>query len=189
LFMALAGTVFASWEFVSSYASNTLYGGIYGQPWSPYDGVLYGHAYNVSGGRETVPLGNYVRWNYDALNYIRNNGKKVAITFHSFRNGGGCSSFEVMDYAGTNLPAPQINKYWRPPCWPGTFRYTEVRIRSNDANQISAGTVYWGQGFYRDDNTTGHRQEITVDTYYGGQENYHQKYCINAGVAWASSCP
>lgn len=50
--MALAGTVFAYWEFVSVCASATLYGGIYGQSWSPYDGALYGHAYNIGGGRE-----------------------------------------------------------------------------------------------------------------------------------------
>lgn len=187
LFMGMAGTALA-WEYSQSYTSSTLYGGPQGKPWSPSGGILQADVHNVSGNRRTNPVGNLVYWGTAALNYIRNNGQWVSITFHSFNINNGCSSFAVLDMAGTNLPAPQVNKYWRAPCAPLTFRYTEVRIASTNANLMQPWTSYWGQGFYQDNNTTTTRQKITVDTYYGGQENWHQTYCINVGSFVASVC-
>lgn len=173
LVMGMAGTALA-WQYDQFYTYNTLYGQPYGKPWSPDSGHLYADVGNVSGNRRTNPLASSVWWNPTALTYIRSNGQWVSITFHSFDINNGCSSFEVLDMAGTNLPAPQVNKYWRSPCWPLTFRYTEVRIQSTNASLMSAYYSYWGQAFYQDNNTTSLRQKITVDTYYGGQENWHR---------------
>ena len=187
LLMGMAGTALA-WQYSQNYTPSTLYGGSSGKPWSPSGGVLQADVGNVNGNRRTNPVGNNVYWGTTALNYIRNNGQWVSITFHSFDINNGCSSFAVLDMTGTNLPAPQVNKYWRPPCWPFIFRYTEVRIQSTNANLMSPYTYYWGQGFYEDNNTTSVRQKITVDTYYGSQENWHQTYCINVGAYTASVC-
>lgn len=186
LFMGMAGTVLA-WQFSQSYTSSTLWGQPQGKPWSPYQGTLAADVGNVSGKRQTNPYGHNVAWNNNALNYIRTNGRNVAITFHSYRKSdNGCSTFELTGNAATNLPAPQYLMYrFRPlTC----LRYTEGRIYSTNANLINAYSNYWGQVVYQDDNTTTVTQKISVDTYYGGAENWHQTYCIRPGEFLARVC-
>lgn len=187
--MSVAGTALA-WQYSRQYTTSTLFGGSQGQAWSPNIGYLDADVGNVNGKRQTNPLGGYVSWGQTALNYIRANqawpDNYVAITFHSFDINNGCSSFRILDMTGTSLPAPSVLIYVRQ-CFL-IQRPTEVRIRSTNANLISAGTHYWGQAFYEDDNTTTVRQKITVDTYFGSNPNWHQTYCINVGAYLASIC-
>lgn len=186
LFMGMAGTVLA-WQYDQWYVQSTLWGRG-GQPWAPYDGKLKADVWKDSAfRRKTNPVGDFVYWNPDALSYIRTHGQDVAITFHSFqKNNNGCSSFRVLDYAGTNLPAPQYLTYFRQ-CFP--FQRTEGRIYSRDATGIAPYATYWGQAFFDDNiNGNGTTQKITVDTYYGSQENWHQTYCIRPGEFLARVC-
>lgn len=186
LFMGMAGTALA-WQYDQWYTQSTLWGRG-GQPWAPYDGKLKADVWQDSSWRWTNPVGYFVYWNPDALDYIRTHGKDVAITFHSFvkNSNWACSSFEVLNYAGTNLPAPQYLTYFRQ-CYP--FRRTEGRIYSRDAASIVPYATYWGQAFFKDlFDYTPITQKITVDTYYGSQENWHQTYCIRPGEFLARVC-
>lgn len=192
LLMGLTGTALA-WQYSQSYTPNTLWGQPNGKAWSPYTGTLNGDVYGPPNPqRWTQPRGSGVAWNVEALNYIRNNGQKVAITFHSFERGPNgenrCSSFDAVADAGTNLPAPKtVLVNWRPPCW--NSRYTEIRVRSEDANQIGPFSGYWAGAWFKEVNTTNQQQKISVDTYYGGNENWHQTYCILPGGFTAVVCP
>lgn len=186
LAMSAAGTALA-WQYTAFYTSNTLYGQPNGKPWSPLNGQLYADVYNSGGNRQTNPIGSSVYWNSTALNYIRGNGQNVSITFHSYQySNNGCSSFGTTGNSATNLPAPQYLQYYRQ-CSP--FRLTEGRVTSTNANAMVAYYSYWGQAIYQDNNTTSERQKLTVDTYYGGQENWHQTYCVDAFQFTARICP
>lgn len=184
--MSMAGTALA-WQYSRQYTTSTLFGGSQGQAWSPNIGYLDADVGNVNGKRQTNPLGDYVSWGQTALNYIRSNGQWVSITFHSYDINNGCSSFVVLNMVGTSLPAPTYTRYVRQ-CFFVDGKPTEVRIQSTNANLISAGTHYWGQAFYEDGNTTTVRQKITVDTYYGSNQNWHQTYCVNVGAYLAVVC-
>lgn len=187
LFMVMAGTALA-WQYSQLYTDSTLWGRPQGKPWSPYHGTFQADVWNDGGNRRTNPMAYNVFWNPDALDYIRTHGQDVAITFHSFKKSdNGCSSFEILgDVAGTNLPAPQCLLYVRQ-CW-YNGRRTEGRIYSRDASRIGPYSGYWGQVFYKDNNSTGATQKMTVDTYYGSQENWHQTYCIRPGEFMARVC-
>ena len=132
-------------------------------------------------------MGYDVWWNPTAVSYIQNNGQLVSITFHSFDINNGCSSFATTGNGGTNLPAPRLEQYRRQ-CLP-FGNYTEARLVATNSSALAAYTYYWGQAIYQDDNTTGVRQKVTVDTYYGGNANWHQTYCIDPGAYTARVCP
>lgn len=188
LFMSMAGTALA-WQYTAFYTYNTLYGRPNGKPWSPDSGQLYADVGNSGGNRQTNPIGSSVWWNPTALSWIRSNddnGDKVSITFHSYQySNNGCSSFKTTGNAATNLPAPQYLQYWRQ-CFLG---YTEGRVTATNSDALVAYYSYWGQAIYQDNNTTGERQKLTVDTYFGGQENWHQTYCVDAYQFTARVCP
>jgi len=188
LAMGMAGTALA-WQFSQGYANETLYGGALGKPWSPDAGTLQGDVYSLSS-RVAVAQGYNVRWNPTALSYINSNGQLVSITFHSFGNypNNSCSTFRA-DGVGwaSNLPNPGINRYSQRP--PGCFRLTEIRIFSNSQSSIAAYTNYWGKAQFTEETTASNMQYITVDTYYGRDENYHQKYCMAVGSYTATPCP
>jgi hypothetical protein len=188
--MGMAGTALA-FQFSQSYQPDTLYGQPNGKPWSPSSGILEANLYYINYQDITDPHGNSVTWGSDALNYIKTNGQKVYITFHSFRaSDNGCSAFEPQSYGwATNLPNPGVERHKRQ-CWPS--RFTEIKIFSNSQNSMQAGTSYYGKAQYNEYAGTNYTQMITVDTYYGGNENWHQKYCFQPNLGYAAffvNCP
>ncbi|MCI0565302.1 MAG: hypothetical protein MN733_43105 [Nitrososphaera sp.] len=184
LAMGVVGQALA-WQYNQAYIASSLYGGANGKPWSPYNGYLRGDVFQLSN-RVAVAQGDTVRWNSTALSYITSHGQYVYITFHSFNINNGCSSFRA-DSVGwaSNLPSPFQLVLIRLPC---TTRYTEMRIGSNSQVSIAAYTSYWGKGQYTEETSTSLDQKISVDTYYGGNENYHQVYCIRVGQVVAVVC-
>lgn len=162
--------------------------------WAPYQGRLQGNGgIDAQGKRATQPLAQYVRWNQQAIDYIRSSWNSTAITFHSSWNGntgptgdGSCSNWwQAVNWASTNLPGSWATVYQRN-C---SFTWAnEIRIGGN-ASQYLANTDYFAQSWYQETNTSADpKGQFNVDTYNGGSGDFHQKYCIPDSSNIAGSC-
>jgi hypothetical protein len=184
LSMAAVGQVAAGVIF-GSYTANTLYGQIYGKAWSPTDGNFRVQIDNNNGERIATVSGRNVTWNQQAINWLQSNYyNNLSITTHSFRYAdNGCGSFRA--YGGfTTLPNPQVTTHVRQ-CWP--YYPTEVRMATTNPWAMAANTPYNGDSYYIDANSTVD-QKFTVDTYWGGSENWHRTFCVWAGNFYPSVC-
>jgi hypothetical protein len=183
--MGIVGQALA-WQYNNAYIGNSLYGQANGKAWSPYQGTYRGDGFQLSN-RVAVAQGEFVKWNSTALSYITGNGENVAITFHSFALDNSCSSFEANSVGwGSNLPNAYMTvEGGRPPCW---IRPTEIRVKSGNQGAIVANTAYWGKGQFTEVTSTTKDQKFSVDTYYGGSDNYHQVFCIRLGQTVAVNC-
>lgn len=184
LIMVLVGRVSAS-ALLGQYTANTLYGQPYGEQWSPTYGVFRVQVDNDGGDRIVTASGQYVEWNQQAIDWLRiHYSNNVAITTHSFKySDSGCSSFEA--HGGfTTLPAPQVTTHMRQ-CWPSYA--TEVRMASTNPWSLSPSTYYYGDSYYSDSKSTVD-QKFTIDTYWGGYENWHKTFCVWGGNYYPSNC-
>jgi hypothetical protein len=167
--MGMVGTALA-FQFSQSYQPDTLYGQANGKSWSPSSGILEANLYYINFADYTDPHGNSVTWGSQALNWIKTNGNKVSIVFHSFKAAdNGCSAFAAQSVGwASNLPNPGRSTHVRQ-CFFITNKPTEIRIFSNSQNSMQAGTSYYGKAQFYEYAGTTYTQMITVDTYRRGQ--------------------
>ena len=118
------------------------------------------------------------KWHADQVNWMRANGGIPSMAFHIFDQGANCSADWVPVWGASNLPGFQAPNYPLRQCGVWIAHRFEIRLPA-DRNQIAAGVEYWGQGGFRNDNPRD-RAKVTVDTYWDGNENYHQQYCVFA---------
>jgi hypothetical protein len=189
LLMAMAGRAAAQNPVISgSYTSNTLHGEAFGKSWSPKQGLFRVQIDNDNGNRIAIVSGRYVAWNQQAISWLETHySNNVSITTHSFRMDNGCSSFQA--YGGfTTLPSPQVTTLVRQ-CW---YLYpqrpTEIRMATTNPWALTANTNYHGDSYYGESSSTNDDQKFTVDTYWGGFENWHKTYCVFIGNFFPSAC-
>lgn len=177
-----------AWEHTTAYSSGLRGAG--GREWAPTSGSLSGDVWldaNDNFRRKTQPYASQ-KWDTTGMNWIKSNSGRLSITFHSSAQGNtgpsGCGNYwETINWAGTNQPAG-IFTIEKRNC---VYTYAnEVRI-SGDKAQMSAGTTYWAQASFTDDQK--HDGQFNVDTYWDGQENYHQKYCVLSLADRPGTCP
>jgi hypothetical protein len=197
-----AGQAFA-WQYDRQYASG-LWGSATGKSWSPVNwrdaaGVGYprlqaNFLIDNANQRATQPYAKNVRWTQQAVDWMRQNSGTISITFHSSLDGntgptgtGTCSNWwQAVAWGATNLPGGRSQVVKRN-C---SFTWAnEVRILG-DKMQIPAGADYWAQAWFQEvDPNNNPKGQFNVDTYWDGNENYHQKYCIATNGNAAVDCP
>lgn len=190
-----------AWQYDQPYVDG-LWGLSNGQAWSPYKGGAYGFieprlrgdgGFDSQGKRATQPLAQYVKWNQQAINWMRANSGSVSVTFHSSWNGntgptgtGSCSNWwQAVSWASTSMPGASAEVVRRN-C--GYTFFNEIRIYG-DKNQLVADKDYFAQSWYQDTDTANDpKGQFNVDTYWNGSGNYHQKYCIPDNSNTAGGC-
>jgi hypothetical protein len=186
LSFAFIGRAYA-WETTLNYAAGLAGAG--GSAWAPGAGNLNGDVWldpNDNFRRKTQPYGSQ-SWNANEMNWIKANSGRLSITFHSSYHGNTgpntCDNgWTTINWAGTNQPGGVYTTHPRN-CF---YNYiNEVRI-SGDKSRMSAGTWYWAQSSFTDDQK--HDGQFNVDTYWDSNENYHQKYCVLALADRPGSC-
>jgi hypothetical protein len=190
LFGAFTGRVFANhhpggnWETRQDYELDTLYGQANGKSWSPVDGVLSGEVYynandlkccygfpteTLDGTRRAIAEASYVKWAQSAINWMNSNSGVPSIAFHVFDYSGCPFNWHSDHWYATSLPGASGWLYWR--CGDST----EGRVEA-DKTQLVAGTEYFAWWWFIDPSGNS-RAKFTVDTYWNGDENYHQHFC------------
>lgn len=175
---AFTGQAFA-WQVTQLYQDDTLYGQANGRSWSPSNGQLSGNVVREAGQRRAYAEANYVRWNQQAVDWMKAQWWGTpSITFHVFDfTADNCTSWSSVDWSWTNLPGASRNRPWRIPCG-----NNEVRVQA-DRSQLTAGTNYVAQVLFFDTSTNKNaRAKVVVDTYWDGDGNYHQHYCVPANT-------
>lgn len=171
---AITGQALA-WQNSQLYQADTLYNQTNGKAWSPTAGQLSGKVVREGGQRRTYAEANYQKWNQTAINWMNGSffGGTPSITFHIFASpGDSCSNWTSIDWSWTNLPG--ASRY-RPLRGCG---YNEVRVQA-DRTKLVANTNYVAQVvFYDTSAATNSPAKVVVDTYWNGDGNYHQHYCI-----------
>jgi hypothetical protein len=171
---AFTGQALAAWQARQLYQGDTLHGQPSGKDWSPSHGQLSGQVLRENGERRTIAEANYHRWNQKAIDWMKAQWWGTpSITFHVFdHTGDSCTQWKSMDWSWTNLPG--ASRY-RPLRRCGD---NEIRVQA-DRHQLVANTDYVAQvRFFDTSANMNARAKIVVDTYWDGNENYHQHYCI-----------
>jgi len=102
---------------------------------------------------------------------MRANPGTPSITFHIFDyTGNNCTNWTSLVWSYTNLPGSTL---YQPLRWCG---YNESRVQA-DKTRLTANTNYVAQVVYYD-KAPRNRAKVVVDTYWDGNGNYHQHYCI-----------
>ncbi|MFN8494975.1 MAG: hypothetical protein U0350_45650 [Caldilineaceae bacterium] len=179
--------VYAQGTVSQAYQPDTLYGAVNGKSWSPSTGTLIGSGRLINGVRYTEPKADVLRWTTGARNYMLGRDGTPAITFHTFRIGGGCSAWAISILLSTNLPSPTITTKRAPnTCLQGT---QEIRVKFNKQSLQLSPISYFAQVQAQDQCTNScwpNNAKVTVDTYWvsgffeTGEENYHQHYCVTS---------
>jgi hypothetical protein len=184
LWCGQASAFHAPWQSRQNYQADTLWGQANGRAWSPTAGILSGEVYwnaNMDGGnRITFAEASYHRWNQQAIDWMKANSGTPSITFHIFDwDGDNCTNWTSVAWAGTNLPGATFSQPLR---WCG---YNETRVNA-DKTKLVAGTGYVAQVKYRD-KAPRNRAKVVVDTYWNGDGNYHQHYCVSGANETSSN--
>lgn len=169
------GQAFA-WQNTQLYQSDTLHGQPNGRNWSPINGQLSGKVVREGGERRSYAEANYHRWNQQAIDWMKAQWWGTpSITFHVFGSPNDtCTNWTSIDWSWTNLPGASRSRPLR------GCGFNEVRVQA-DRNQLIANTNYVAQVVFRDTSSgLNAPAKVVVDTYWDGNGNYHQHYCIPA---------
>lgn len=168
-----AGQAHAAWQIVQGYQADTLEGQPNGRNWSPFSGTQTGKVYWSGGQRYTQVGAQNHAWSAGRITWMRGNSGTPSIAFHIFAPNGSCpDNWTSVSWSATNLPGAGLQ---RPLRWCG---YNELRV-TTDKNSLVGNREYYAQVvFHNTAPSTGAR--VVVDTYWNGDGNYHQHYCVNA---------
>jgi len=139
--------------------------------WSPIGGQLSGKVFWEAGQRRTYAEANYHKWDQATIDWMKQNSGTPSITFHIFDfTADNCTNWTSIGWSFTNLPGSTLSQPLR---WCG---YNESRVQA-DKSRLTANTNYIAQVVYYD-KSPNNRAKVVVDTYWNGEGNYHQHYCI-----------
>jgi hypothetical protein len=166
------------------YQRDTLFGQPNGKAWSPTRGILSGSVYWENGQRRTLADASGHAWNDQAIQWMRNTSGTPSITFHIFDVvADNCTNWTSVSWAFSDMPG---STYLQPLRWCG---YNEIRVQA-DKTRLVVNKDYRAQAIFYDKSPRT-RAKVNVDTYWNGDGNYHQQYCIhnNGDLAWGrDSC-
>jgi hypothetical protein len=168
-----------AWQSSQNYQGDTLFGQPNGKAWSPIRGVLSGKVYWENQQRRTMAQASGHAWSQAAIDWMRQNSGTPSITFHIFDYvADNCTNWTAIGWAGSDLPGAT---YTQPLRWCG---YNETRVQA-DKTRLVANKDYIAQVIYYDKSPRT-RAKVVVDTYWNGDGNYHQHYCIpdNLDTVW-----
>jgi hypothetical protein len=171
---ATSGQAFAqAWQVLQWYQPDTLEGQANGQNWSPFKGAQTGTVYWQDGVRRTQAGAQNHAWSVDRIVWMRQNNGTTSIAFHIFDWNGGCpTDWTAEVWSATNLPGSTLQRPLR------MCGNNELRV-TTDRHSLVANREYFAQVVFRN-TAPSTRARVAVDTYWNGQGNYHQHYCVNA---------